>query len=65
MAVIPIHIVPFPDEHPLHGYAFRYVNYSEGRRKKSNEEIYEGNIRSDFSTHHKTYTYDSVSVVKI
>ena len=61
MAVIPVHVVPLTGGK----FAFRYINYAVGKVKLTNEELYEGNIRSDFSTFRARPTYDSVSVVRI
>ena len=43
-------------------FAFRYINYR--MREMTNEERYEGNIRSDISTK-KIPTFDSVEVVRL
>lgn len=48
------------------GYAFEYVNYKETYRKKTNEELFEGWMRSDFSNKTiRSVTYDSIRVVKL
>lgn len=47
-------------------YAYRYENLTEQLRPKTNEELYEGWMRSDFSNK-KVFerTADSVVVVKL
>jgi len=48
------------------GYAFEYENYKEFYRKKTNDELYEGWMRSDFSNPTiKSVTYDSVRVIRL
>lgn len=42
-------------------YGVRYVNYR--RRQKTNEELYEGNIRSDFSS--TVFAWDSIEIIKL
>ena len=44
------------------GYAFAYENYH--MRKMTNEERYEGYMRSDFSTH-KVADFDNVEIIKV
>lgn len=59
------HVVPKKYIHVVSDLWFEYTNYQEGLRKKTNEELYEGWMRSDFTN--KTLAFikhDGVRVVR-